>query len=188
MIFIYYIYIQIRETSSGILCWKKKYTIEEIKINLENDEKELNKNINNLELNKDNFKYWTKSCFVVFNTISDYEKFYSYFPNNWYEYIIFNIKKLCGCFRNKENKKEKSIAWINSFDVSKAPEPEDIIWENFIYKKRNRYCRRMLTLFIEILLTGLNLGVVLGLNYSDVRNYLIFLLIFSQLILQINQK
>lgn len=122
-------------------------------------------------MNKDNFQYWTKSCFVVFNTISDYEKYFDYFPHSWYRYIIFKGKLVFSCCC-KAKAKGKSLAWMKSFKVEKAPEPEDIIWENFIYTDNQRFRRVLKTLFITIFLTLLNLGVVLALNYADANvNY-----------------
>jgi len=130
--------------------------------------KDLNENIKNLQMNQDNFTYWTKSCFVVFNTISDYEKYYSYFPHSWYRYISFKLKIIFSCCC-KAKAKGKSLTWMKSFKVEKAPEPEDVIWENFVYSSNQRICRKIQTLLLTILLTVLNLGVILSLNYADVN-------------------
>lgn len=149
------------------MCNKKVISIDEANDDLNNVKKEYKEIMKDLEGNKNNFKYWTKSCFIVFNTISDCEKYYNFFAHTWYRYIIFNFKQIfyCCC---KAKAKGKSLTWMKSFNVERAPEPEDVYWENFIYTDADRNWRRFITLGITILLSTVNFGIVLALNYANV--------------------
>ena len=150
-----------------VFCCKKSYPIKEINLNMEQAKKDLNINIEDLQSNKDNFKNWTKSCFVVFDNISDYDKYFEYFPHTWYKWIVFNLRLMFSCCQIKA--KGKSTKWMRSFKVEKAPEPEDVMWENFVYSDKQRFGRIIFTFFLTILLTLLNLCIVIALNYADVK-------------------
>ena len=105
---------------------------------------------------------------MVFNTIYDREKYYKLFPNTWYRNIIYIFKNLFSCCC-KAKARGKTLKWMDSFKVEKAPEPEDVYWENFIYTEKNRIFRKSVTIGITLLLTVLNFGIILALNYADVK-------------------
>lgn len=147
-------------------------TIEEANEDLTNVKQEYKKAMMNLDSNKATFKFWTKSCFVVFNTISDCEKFYDNFNHKLYNRFYLQLKKIFSCCC-KTKSQGKSLDWVNTFKVERAPEPEDVYWENFIYSDNQRFCRQTATLCITFLLTVINFGVILALNYADVLNYYI---------------
>jgi hypothetical protein len=49
-------------------------------------------------------------------------------------------------------------------EATRAPEPEDIIWENIGIPDREIRKRKMFTYFITLLLLGVSFGIVYGLT------------------------
>ena len=68
----------------GNCCNKKKITIEEAADALNLVKKEYLEEMEKLEKNKLLLKHWTNSCFVVFHSISDCEKYFELFPSSWF--------------------------------------------------------------------------------------------------------
>jgi len=138
-----------------------------------------------LKTNMDTREYFSNVAFVIFNKINDYEEFYSWFPHSLLSYLWFRIKKFfyCCC---KVKAQGKDYKWMSSFLVEKAPEPEDIIWENLNYKNSERYKRTIKTYFYSILLSIVNLGIILGLNYAQVHSIFTIVVFFNQIIDIIN--
>lgn len=148
---------------------KKKLTVEEAAEELNKVKLDYLNEMKELEKNKHLFKHWTNSCFVVFNSIADCQKYFELFPSSMFRYIKYIFKRIFKC-KFLKAKGKNGVKWIKSFKVEKAPEPEDVFWENFIYNGRDRLMRRSLTLFLTICLSFLNFGIILALNYADVRN------------------
>jgi len=134
------------------------------KDSLINEAKSLNANLNKR-------KHFCNVAFVVFDKIADYEEFYSWFAHTFFTKIWFKLKKIfCSCCKAQVDRKDYKL--LNSFIVEKAPEPEDIIWENLYYTDNERFKRRIKTYFYSFLLTIVNLGIILGLNYAQVNKFL----------------
>ena len=91
------------------------------------------------------------SIFITFNTLKDKERYYNEFPHYFIEkvfYFIKNIKYYFVC-----NKKKREDFFLKKkINVFYANEPEDIIWENLEYSKRQRILRKLLIYLISILL------------------------------------
>ncbi len=160
------------------MCFKKYFTREEIEKAKNNSRIDLQKEASNLRSNLDTWKYFGNVAFVIFNKITDYEEFYSWFPDSNLSYILFIIKKIfiC-CFKVKAE--GKNFAWMNSFKVEKAPEPEDIIWDNLNYTDHERKKRTIKTYLLSIFLSIINFGIILAFNYLEVIYYLINLNLFD---------
>lgn len=132
---------------------------------------ELQKEGENIIKNLNKRTYFSNVAFIIFDKITDYEEFYSWFPHTYLSLIWFKISKiLSSCCRYKFNggKDEK---WFNSFKVERAPEPEDVIWENLYYSDSERLKRKFKTYFYSLLLSIVNLGIILGLNYAQVITF-----------------
>lgn len=89
------------------------------------------------------------------------------FPKTFLSFVWHKIKSIFSCCCTVKSK-GKDFTWINSFEVDKAPEPEDIIWENLSFSNSDRLLRKVKTYTYSILLTIVNLGILLGLNYAQV--------------------
>lgn len=153
--------------TEGYLCFKKVVTKDMIKADLEKAKTELQKEGENLVQNLDKKTYFGNVAFVIFDKIADYEEFYSWFPHTILSYIWFKLKRIFTCcYSSETNGKENK--WFNSFQVEKAPEPEDIIWENLCFTDGERFKRKVKTYVYSFLLTIVNLGIILGLNYAQV--------------------
>ena len=54
-----------------------------------------------------------------------------------------------------------------TLDISRAPEPEDIIWENIGHRDCATYCRKFFTFSVTVLLLGISFGIVFGLTKAQ---------------------
>lgn len=120
--------------------------------------------------NLNNKTFFNNVAFVIFNKISDYEEFYSWFPDSFISYIWLYFRKIFSCcFRVKAS--QKNYKWLSSFKVEKAPEPEDIIWENLNCTDSESRWRKLKTYTYSIFLTLINLAIILGLKFAEVLTF-----------------
>ncbi len=152
----------------GFLCSKKIFTKEQLTTDLDIAKTNLLKEKESLAKNLDKKTYFNNVAFVIFDKIADYEEFYSWFPHSILSFIWFKFKRIfcCCCSSNKSGKDTK---WFDSFKIEKAPEPEDVIWENLSFTDAERFRRKLKTYFYSFILTIINLAVILGLNYAQVK-------------------
>ena len=129
---------------------------------IEKEIEEIEKGISELmkaseDINEKNF---SGIAFVSFNTLKEQEDFLSQFPTNLFSYFVQYIKDLkyifCFCCF-KKNLKE-------NLGVSKAPEPEDVIYENLEYSYIEGSFRTLIVYIISIILIGICLGIFIGIN------------------------
>lgn len=59
---------------------------------------------------------------------------------------------------------------LHTFEIERAPEPEDIIWTNIGRKDCTIYCRKFLTYTLTLVLLGVSFGAVLGLTQAQDKN------------------
>ena len=147
-------------------------------IELEKEKNKLKNEIDKLmENSKKNTRQFFGGCAIIsFDTIKEHENFLSYHRNN----IIIYLKKFfkdfiyvfCGCCINK-----KDIYWLKRDVIfERAPEPEDIIYENLEYNNSVvKIIRLIFVYFISIILIVISLIIVTALNYlqkyCDDKNY-----------------
>jgi len=134
--------------------------LEKAKTDLQKEGEQLYTNLNKRD-------YFCNVAFVIFDKIADYEEFFSWFPQSFLSWIWFKTKRILSCCFTPK-RASKDWEWFESFRVERAPEPEDIIWENLYFCDSERLRRKIKTYFYSFLLTILNLGVILGLNYAQV--------------------
>ena len=114
------------------LCCKRSKLIEKerkIKEEIEELKKELNKI-------KDEEEIYNPLYIITFKKKEDYDKVYSKYQHS---YLIHTIKNIFGKKENKEN----------TIYINKAPNPEDIAWENLEFDKEHRYFKNK---FINLLI------------------------------------
>lgn len=131
------------------------------------EKKELIKGINyahlQMEIQKTKLKNNFANClFISFNTIKDKEKFYKQYPNTKYRRVALFSKVLCmacckSCFSEKSR---RQIQLRNTIDVIHAPEPNDIMWENLEYTKKQRLLFALKTSVFSLLLIATSLTIV----------------------------
>ena len=152
--------------TEGFLCTKKVLTKEMLKADLEKAKTELQKEGESIIQNLDKRAYFSNVALVIFDRIADYEEYYSWFPHSILSFLWSKFKRVFSCCSSQS--KGRNSKWLNSFKVEKAPEPEDIIWENLYFSDSERLRRKLKTYFYSFLLSIINLGVILGLNYAQV--------------------
>ena len=140
--------------------------IESEKEKLESKLKELLKETENLTA--DNF---SGVVFVTFDNIKEQEKFLEPFPKNLIMNIFVSIKNskyfLCCCFIDKH--KRKRFLLKRNIAVDKAPEPEDVIFENLQYSSLQRFFRMLIIYFISFIIIFICFVVILSLNYLQIK-------------------
>lgn len=157
---------------------KKVTTKEMLRNDLEIAKSEVQKVGDSTIQNLDKREYFCDVAFVVFDRIADYEEFYSMFPNSVLGLFWLKVKRtLSCCFSSKLYGKD--LKWFTSFKVERAPEPEDVIWGNLYFCDSERLRRKLKTYVYSFLLSIINLGIILGLNYAQVLFLIIFLFIFN---------
>ena len=130
---------------------------------LQYKENQLKKNINELMENskKNTMKYFGGCAVISFDTIEEHEKFLSHYKNNIFLYIKILIYIICGCCSNKKDAKWFKIGVI----FERAPEPEDIIYENLEYSNLLKISRIILVYVCSIILIFISFIIVTSLNY-----------------------
>ena len=112
-------------------------------------------------------KNFTGYMLVAFNKIEDKENFLAEYPHDFFYMVLFFLQNLkyyiCCCFINKEERKYfKRIKGIDAYD---PPEPEDIIWENFVFTERQRRIRTILIFIVCLGIIVISLVIVLLLTF-----------------------
>ena len=124
------------------LCCKE--SLGSIKLEKKNKEKELNEL---MESSKENSNF-CGVAFVTFNTIKEQEDY------------LHKLKKRFCCFGDKHIDSSNSHEKVIIFQ--RAPEPEDIIFENFDTSFKTRF--QIIILNCEILITSIILCITTGIN------------------------
>lgn len=122
-------------------------------------------------------KEFTGVAFFTFQKEKTRYLFYKKFPHSFLNKLFQNFKNcfcLCCCRCCLSKSKKKKYQQIQRLTVSKAPEPQDIIWEHLEYSFCQRFIRGLLLYFLSIILMGISFGCVLGLTtlqYNSEQKY-----------------
>ena len=134
---------------------------------LKKEETKLQNDINELweKCRKNTVEYFAGCVLLSFNTLKEQEEFLTKKTNN----IIIYLLKLfgyifCGCCIDKNR---KDLYWLRrNIRFERAPEPEDIIFENLEYANSLvRIIRIILVYFFAIILIFICFIIVTALNY-----------------------
>ena len=150
------------DTFLGLHCCGESQTLLELK----EEEQKLKKDLNELmEKTKENTMDYFAGCAIIcLDKIEEQETFLEKNSNN----LIIHIFKLlafvfCGCCINKN---KKDIYWLRrKIRFERAPEPEDIIFENLEIKTIERVFRTILVYFFSFILIFISFILVTALNY-----------------------
>ena len=143
-------------------CYKKNE--EEIKNEMELLENEMNL-----------IKAYNKLFIITFDNKDDYKKAYDKYPHS---YIMNKMKNLC--------KKERS-----SFYINKAPNPEDIIWQNLEFDKEYEYfkhIRRNILIFLGFLILSFIINIIGELLANKISDKILVLQIIVNIIFSCIQE
>ena len=148
---------------------EKFYELSDIESEKEKLEKQLKELLKETEnLTDDNF---AGVVFVTFDNIKEQEKFLEPFPKNLIMSIFVSIKNLkyflCCCFIDKY--KRKRFLLKRNISVDKAPEPEDIIFENLQYSSVQRFFRMLLIYFVSFIIIFICFVIILCFNYLQIK-------------------
>jgi len=147
----------------------KKISIIDILQKRRNKEKELNLLLeDSYVIKKSNF---ANVVFVSFSTINEQEKFLEKYRKNLFEKIIFLFKNFkyifCECFITNKREILKTREIDEFIEVSPAPEPDDIIFENLSTKKIDRILLVCFTTFISFLFIAISFIIVVLLTMAQ---------------------
>lgn len=152
---------------SGCCMCKKTETVEDLKNTIKENKhliKDYMEEINDLSSNE----YFNGVVFATFKDYQDLNKYLGVFPKSFigsvftfFHYILANF--LCCCVYS--DKKKRMLRRAHSLIVERAPEPEDVLWENLQYSSTSRFFRMILVYFISLILIGIGFGIILGFNY-----------------------
>ena len=144
---------------------------------LQKDEKELLEKIDKLmKESKDNTMQYFAGCAIIcLNNIKDQEKFLEKKSEKILVIYIFKLfgYVLCRCCKNKN---KRNIEWLKgNIRFERAPEPEDIIFENLEYANTfTKFIIIFLVYFFSLVLIVICFIIVTSLNYlrkySDEKN------------------
>ena len=103
--------------------------------------------------------------------MDEQEKFLNCYPKSFIGNLLKSLKNLkyfCCCCLIIENSKKRYI-FQKDIEVDEAPEPEDIIFENLHFSSKERFCRIFLVYFLSMIIIGICLIIILGLNYLQIK-------------------
>ena len=134
---------------------------------LKDKKNNLKKEMDNLFKNsKDNtLDYFSGCAIICLDSIKEQEHFLEKNSNNFLEYLIISIEYIfCRCCINKY-KKEKYVL-MGNIGFQRAPEPEDILFENLEYTNSiYKFLRIIFVYFLSIILIVICFSLVTSLNY-----------------------
>ena len=146
-------------------CCEKTETLRELK----EQKKSLTKDIEELmEKSKQNILDYFGGCTIIcVDTIAEHEKFLDTHSNNVYIRIYKFLKFIfCGCCFKKNIRDLYFLKRNIRFE--RAPEPEDIIYENLEYSNSmSRVCRIFFVYFFSFILIFICFIIVTALNYAQ---------------------
>ena len=147
-------------------CFNKKTPVADIQQKIQNYKIELEEM--QTDLNKFPNKYNGGTFFLIFNQIKMKENFYDFFPHSAASKLIWLLRYffqylICGKCINDEYK--NLIKLKATIGVDHASEAYEVMWENMGYSRLERNLYFFAAVFATILLIGVCLCVVYGLNY-----------------------
>ena len=132
-------------------------------------EEELNAEMKALEDDMNFIKAYNDLYIITFKNKSDYEKAYNKYPHSY----IFNcIKNLC--------RKEKNYFYIN-----RAPNPEEVVWQNLDYDKEYQYFKHIgknVLIFLIFSILSFGMYVVIELIANEISDKLLVVQIIVNVI------
>ena len=148
----------------------EKIKIIDILKNRKQKEKELNK-----LLEQSNFiteKNFSNVAFISFSTISEQEKFLKKYSRNFFQKFIYFLKLIFLKIRNKFCKRKENDYYTSSeieefIEVTPAPEPDDIIFENLDTTNIERFFLVLLTTLISFLIIAVSFVIVVLLTMAQ---------------------
>ena len=141
----------------------------------EKDEEEIKTEMENLNKDMNFIKAYNNLYIITFNNKEDYEKAYNRYPHS---YILNSIKNLCS--------KEKSHYYIN-----KAPNPEDVIWQNLEFDKEYEYFKHLgknILVFLLFIVLSFVVNLVGELLANEISDKILVLQIIVNVIFSLIQE
>lgn len=142
---------------------------------LENEKMNLNSKLKQIidNTNSGNSDRFSGAVILTFNTIEEYERYYDMFPQSALGSIFYYIKRfLTRTSKDFSKRSYQENLNLDVFDVHRAPEPSDIIWENLEFSSFQRIMRKLFVYFISIIMVGASFIIILFLNsiQNDSKN------------------
>ena len=152
------------------LCCKKKISIQKIKSKIDKRQSYLNDKLD--ELNKNPKKFNGGAFFIIFPQIKMKEKFYDFFPHNFFGKFFWFLRFvveciLFGCCVKKEEKDYVKMKLI--LKVSAAHEPYEVIWQNMGYSIIRRILIKLVVIISTIFIIVSSFGVIIGLDIVKIN-------------------
>lgn len=143
---------------------------EETKENLKRQMKEYRQKIKDYfqEISSFNNENFNGVIFATFNYNVEYDQYFDQFPHSFIGMVfkvlhyIFANWIFCCCYSAE---KKRDLSKQLKLMVERAPEPEDVIWENLQYTMTSKILRNVLVYFLSITLILISFAIVFSLNY-----------------------
>ena len=109
--------------------------------------------------------YFGGSAFITLETIKEQELYLKNLPRNIFEYFFKFLRNLCYMLTSCCDKSKESIYYLKrNIKIESAPEPQDILFENLEISQFQRILRTALVYLVSLIICGISLGIVVGLN------------------------
>ncbi|CAD8076135.1 unnamed protein product [Paramecium primaurelia] len=111
------------------------------------------------EIENGSYKKTTPIAFITFQTKKQLQNLLEQTKLSYWEAFMIALKSII-------KKKDRRGFYFkhNYIQISRAPEPDDVFWENCGTDENTQLKRRILSWFVIVFLLGLSLGTLYGLN------------------------
>ena len=150
---------------SKFACYVKATPVNIIEERIKKNKEKIKEIEEDLSINPN--KYNCGTYFVVFKYISMRDKIYDFFPTNFISKVFLRIKYFFQniLFGYCVSEKTKRLNYLKTtFTVEHATEAYEILWQNLGYSLKEKYGYLFLSFIITIILIGISLCIVIGLN------------------------
>ena len=150
-------------------CCKKVETKDELKKTIDETREKIKQYFAGIEKRTENPEIFNGLAFVTFKDGIEYGAYSSLFPNTAIGHFFARLHYVFAhyLFCCYSDRKKKNLSRAITFRVKKAPEPQDVIWENLQYTSSEVFWRTIGVYTLSFLIILVSLGIVLALNFAQ---------------------
>lgn len=126
-----------------------------------------------IDTNNNESSQFSSVVIATFKTIQQTDDYLSLFPQSFPSKLLYKIKRFLIKLFDYNNEYSSVSQQENynkdNFSIKKAPEPNDIIWENLEISETERFFTRILTFLISFFFVIVVFLMILSLNYAQTK-------------------
>ncbi|CAD8083229.1 unnamed protein product [Paramecium sonneborni] len=137
---------------------RSKLEMDRIKLYIE----QLKKELTDIEQEIENGSYrkTTSVAFITFQTKQQLQKLIQQTKLSYWEQLLLQVRRLI------KNKDKRGFYFKNNLiSIQRAPEPDDIFWENCGIENSIKIKRKFISWFVVLVLLGISFATLYGLEY-----------------------